>query len=222
MAAEPGWYHAEGDPPGTQRFWNGGQWVGDPIASQPPTGAATADTGWHDPPASGGELASPGRRIAARAIDLLILIVVSIVIIWPIITDIADALDALPSNASQEETQAVIEDVIEDAPAGRLLGAALFTFLYDFLMVGFLGGTVGKLLLGLRVANADSMRTPPSLDRAGRRALNRLIGLLGGVLGGGVSALVILLSLASFVLLFADGRHRTVMDFIGQTVVVKK
>ena len=26
----PGWYHAEGDPPGTQRFWDGTHWQGGP------------------------------------------------------------------------------------------------------------------------------------------------------------------------------------------------
>jgi len=28
----PGWYPAEGDPPGTQRYWDGGQWQGGPQA----------------------------------------------------------------------------------------------------------------------------------------------------------------------------------------------
>ena len=33
----PGWYAAEGDPPGTQRWWDGNQWVGEPqpIPSSP-------------------------------------------------------------------------------------------------------------------------------------------------------------------------------------------
>lgn len=29
---QPGWYHAQGDPAGTQRYWNGSQWVGGPQA----------------------------------------------------------------------------------------------------------------------------------------------------------------------------------------------
>lgn len=28
----PGWYHAEGDPQGTQRYWNGSEWQGEPQA----------------------------------------------------------------------------------------------------------------------------------------------------------------------------------------------
>lgn len=30
MNATPGWYHAEGDPTGTARWWDGSQWVGEP------------------------------------------------------------------------------------------------------------------------------------------------------------------------------------------------
>ncbi len=30
----PGWYYAEGDPPGTNRFWDGSQWQGGPQPAQ--------------------------------------------------------------------------------------------------------------------------------------------------------------------------------------------
>lgn len=37
----PGWYHAEGDPPGTQRYWDGHAWQGgpQPVPSGPAPGA---------------------------------------------------------------------------------------------------------------------------------------------------------------------------------------
>lgn len=31
----PGWYHAEGDPPGTQRYWDGFSWQGGPEPISP-------------------------------------------------------------------------------------------------------------------------------------------------------------------------------------------
>lgn len=38
-----GWYHAPGDPEGTQRYWDGAQWIGDPQAvPQQPTPQAPA------------------------------------------------------------------------------------------------------------------------------------------------------------------------------------
>ena len=62
---EPGWYRADGDPPGTHRYWNGEMWVGE---AQPlPASAA-------DPVAAlGVELASPAQRIIARLLDALLL-----------------------------------------------------------------------------------------------------------------------------------------------------
>lgn len=33
---QPGWYHAQGDPAGTQRYWNGEQWVGGPQSLDQP------------------------------------------------------------------------------------------------------------------------------------------------------------------------------------------
>lgn len=31
----PGWYYADGDPPGTERYWNGTTWQGGPQPAQP-------------------------------------------------------------------------------------------------------------------------------------------------------------------------------------------
>ena len=55
----PGWYHAEGDVAGTQRYWDGGEWKGDP---QPVPGEASRTI-------DGLDLAEPVARIAARLID---------------------------------------------------------------------------------------------------------------------------------------------------------
>lgn len=34
--AAAGWFHAEGDPPGTQRYWDGGAWQGEPTSTPSP------------------------------------------------------------------------------------------------------------------------------------------------------------------------------------------
>ncbi len=46
-----GWYYAQGDPVGTQRYWDGRQWVGGP---QPVGGAPAAQAGYAAQPAVGG------------------------------------------------------------------------------------------------------------------------------------------------------------------------
>ena len=43
----PGWYHAQGDPADTQRWWDGSQWVGDP---QPAAAQTAADGGFPGAP----------------------------------------------------------------------------------------------------------------------------------------------------------------------------
>lgn len=49
-AATPGWYHAEGDPPGTERYWDGSMWTDGPrpvggFPAAPPTPAPIAAGG---------------------------------------------------------------------------------------------------------------------------------------------------------------------------------
>jgi len=57
-----GWYHAEGDPPGTQRWWDGEMWQGGPV--EPPSQSAQ--------PAPNRNYASWGNRVGATLLDTLI------------------------------------------------------------------------------------------------------------------------------------------------------
>lgn len=66
----PGWYHGKGDPEGTVRYWNGEEWVGDPVMAPepqdlpaaPPISAAAAQSAMPDgTPASG---FSPARLVS--------------------------------------------------------------------------------------------------------------------------------------------------------------
>ncbi len=52
-SATPGWYHAEGDPPNTERYWDGSAWTEGPrpIGGTPPPAAPT-DMPSMDPPGS--------------------------------------------------------------------------------------------------------------------------------------------------------------------------
>ncbi len=66
----PGWYYAQGDPPGTQRYWDGSQWVGGPQAAQ---GGSPEAGGGYNPVAGG--VAAPaeyGTRAVAWLVDFAI------------------------------------------------------------------------------------------------------------------------------------------------------
>ena len=77
MSQPPGHYPAEGDPPNTVRYWDGEQWVGDPIPAPPsatpppPPGAATAP---NQP------FATLGVRLGAAVLDGIIVFAVWLVI----------------------------------------------------------------------------------------------------------------------------------------------
>lgn len=211
----PGWYNAEGDPPGTTRYWDGERWVGDPVHTPAAPSAPGALGGGGR--ATGLRLASPGSRVGARLIDFVLLAIIGLVLFLPVINDVIDGIDALGPNPTDSEVRDVVTDVFEDS-AGRIALVSIGAVLWDFLWVAIAGGTPGKLMLGLRVARPDTGESPPGFAKAALRALNRLIGLIPG-LGGLISLLI---GLASLIMLFSDDQHRTVMDRIATTVVIKK
>lgn len=59
-----GWYHAPGDPEGTQRYWDGGQWIGEPQAVQQSPPASQQPN--HPPPGpTAGGSGQPGGSSSA-------------------------------------------------------------------------------------------------------------------------------------------------------------
>ncbi len=207
-----GWYYAEGDAPGTQRHWDGSQWVGEPqlVAGGPGSpGMGQAAN----------QYASPGKRIGGRLIDIILSIILSFVLVGILgggqdNQAFADSIDA--GN--------VDFDLLVPG-AAALIGGALFAFLWDFLWTAFAGGTPGKLIVGTRVAEAANMQTPPNMAAAAKRALHRLLqilGLAGFVLWGLSSVALLIIGVVSLIFLFTDDFQRTVMDRIAGTVVINK
>ncbi len=69
----PGWYYAQGDPPGTQRYWDGTGWQGGP---QPVAGAGGAVAG-----GAGATKAENGDRFVAFLIDAGIFVAMYIIVL---------------------------------------------------------------------------------------------------------------------------------------------
>ncbi len=91
--AGAGWYHAEGDPVGTLRYWDGAQWVGEPQyppqpATQPVAPFQPAPSGpepwsgapWSDQQGPARQKGGIGARFLAYFIDVLIAVVPFIVL----------------------------------------------------------------------------------------------------------------------------------------------
>jgi uncharacterized RDD family membrane protein YckC len=190
----PGWYYAQGDPPGTQRYWDGSSWQGGP---QPVPGAAMAAS---DTP--GGKLAEPVKRIVARIIDGVIWAIVSIVM-------------SVIFGAGLTTTDASFAAALAASVIGSLLVVA-----YEVGMIGSQGGTLGKLALGIKVVNDDG--SPADYMTGLRRMYLYLAFIIIGLIPilGGLAFLAV--TIAGLVMLFTDAKQQTPWDKIGKTLVVER
>ncbi len=147
----PGWYHGDGDPPGTERYWNGGAWMGEPRliggvnpGPTPPGGppGASAKPGqvsqWRPE-----ELAGYGQRFVAAWIDIAA---------WAIPMFVAFQL----TGGFDSE-----EDFGRGAGIG-ILAAVLVWLANGWLAPAVTGQSLGKALLGTRLVN-DRTGRPPGL-----------------------------------------------------------
>ncbi|MEQ8842177.1 MAG: RDD family protein [Acidimicrobiales bacterium] len=189
----PGLYHAEGDPPGTVRQWDGTQWVGAPVPAPPGAGAPA--------PYSSDKYGTVGIRIGAMLIDGIIFVALLFVAAIPFVEDTDP-----DANSFEFEVTGI------SAYVGPLIMMALVV-----VMVATLGGTPGKLILRLRVTTADGT-TPPGFGPATMRALTWLptfIPVVGIVIW-------FALGITSLVFINNDHERRSVFDRVAGTRVIRK
>jgi uncharacterized RDD family membrane protein YckC len=194
----PGLYHAEGDPLGTVRQWDGTQWIGGPVPTAPGSPSTPASLGSSK---DSGNFADAGVRIGAILIDGIIFLIIAAIATLPFLEDTNPDSDSFEFEATG--TSAVI---------GPIVVLAL-----TILLVATRGGSPGKLLLGLRVTLADGT-TPIGFGPAAMRSvpwLPTLIPLFGMVVW-------VALVITSLVFISNDPERRSVFDRAANTRVVRK
>ena len=190
----PGWYYAQGDPPGTQRYWDGSSWQGGPQPVPGMGASGVSDT-------SADTLAEPVKRIVARLIDG---------VIWFVISALVPGLFGGGPFGDIGIGAAVVLSVV----SGALVVA------YEVVMIGTRGATFGKLALGLKVVNEDG--SEPDYNTGLRRMylyiafiFIGLIPILGGLAFLGVAV-------AGLIMLFTDAKRQTPWDKVGKTLVMER
>ena len=182
--APSGYYHAEGDPEGTVRYWDGSNGSDEP---GPLRDHPALDTTSVNPAVSAdnSRYGGLGIRVGAAAIDTAI----GVVIIAPF--------------------------------SASLLLSGLALSLYwvvVVVMVARLGGSPGKLAVGLRVTKIDGVTSPPGDRESFMRTLPGLLGLIP-IVGGLISLGIGLISVRYVA---TDPQRRSIYDRIGGTRVVYK
>ena len=151
-----------------------------PYGSQPGYGqpyGQYGDPNMVDIPGKGPvRLAGAGQRIGARFIDGIVLLVLFLLLAAVHIYRLHVTHTTTNINGNRVTT-------IQGGAYGRdVLVNLVVSFLYDSLLIGFLGGTVGMKLLGLSVVRASDGQVPPGYGPAAIRAL--LLVVLGTLLCG--------------------------------------
>lgn len=193
MAVKAGWYHAQGDPFGTVRHWNGSAWDTEPTAMST-----------HIEPAG------IGARLAPAAIDLGVWMLVALFLLAVEANSPGPPAGMNPSEA-------------EGYRAGQFAANALVFVVVFALPLQFSGGTIGKLMTGLRVFRRSTGTTPPGFPAVfGRTGLLMVpfVVVTSGrpVLAVSVAAAILIVSIAGIA---RDPYRRSAFDFIASTRVGK-
>jgi uncharacterized RDD family membrane protein YckC len=209
----PGWYYAQGDPPGTNRWWDGATWVGGPTAGYGWTpGAATPGSAGPYGYAVGQGYGIPRvlagfwQRVGATIIDGLILGVPG-----AIVGGIFFALSPTEQRpCSINGRRALCEGPTDAAIAVILLASVvigvLSVILYYGQLEGKTGQTVGKRALGIKTVRTLTGE-PPGVGRAIGRTFAHYLSALPCYLG--------------YLWMLWDRDKQTWHDKISDTVVIK-
>lgn len=220
--APPGSFPGAPPPPGGWNQPPPGQWPQDQFA-QP--AAQPYQGGYHGPdwvPELGVQIASAGTRIGAKAIDMVIVIIIQVVLV------IAAALvfGTTETTGTAEDFDFYFSSETNFAAAVllSLLGLAI-DFVYNVVSTAKWGGSPGKLMLNLRVIPNDGR--PMDMAVAFKRWIPILIlSVLGFIPLGAVAAVVLLarfgLLIANLVMVLTDDRRQSVFDRVGGTYVIAK
>ncbi|WP_328501894.1 RDD family protein [Streptomyces sp. NBC_00457] len=136
------------------------------------------------------QVASMGRRFGARLLDALIIGVLYGILTFAGIAGSVGAAQDCDPNAV--DYNSCINDASSDivASLGAVFGVlAIASLLYEWLMVGLMGATLGKLAVGIRVLKADTGQKPG----LGSSFIRWIIPLVGSF-ACGIGQLVVYLS----------------------------
>jgi uncharacterized RDD family membrane protein YckC len=170
-----------------------GEIVGGQMPAAVPHPAYWAPAAQDLDPVTGASLGRWGRRAAAIVLDWILL-----------------AITFVPTLIWADSTTDPVTDEISDASAGVFFAQLVFLpLLYNWLMVGAWGRTVGKMAVGVAVRRGEDAAHVGYARALGRAASSLVLGILTIPL------------LVSYLWPLWDRRNQTLHDKMANTIVVK-
>ncbi|MFC9247315.1 RDD family protein [Streptomyces sp. NPDC057136] len=165
---QPGYGYPQQAPQGVPQQGYGypqqpGQQPGQPYGAYPQQpGTLQANNGYINVPVLGTvQVASMGRRLGARAIDGVVIgVILSIIMGVGLAGAVGIANTCDPNSADYTSCMDEASAGIVTVMFTWIAVIAGFTLLYEWLMISFVGATVGKLAVGLRVIKENSGQNP--------------------------------------------------------------
>lgn len=195
----PGWYYAQGDPVGTQRYWDGAQWQGAPQAVQAAGAAAN--------PLDSMRLADGGVRMGARLIDAIIYGIINFILVV--------AIGGGNAGLGGTDNWGIGYLIAGLISAGITCGIEVY-------LVANGGASIGKKLLSLKVVNEDGsdVDMTGSVKRFSIPIANAILSVVPilGILSG---LAYFVIGVVGLIMIFTQDRKQAVWDKIAGTVVIK-
>ncbi len=235
-----GWYHAEGDPPGTTRYWDGTQWVGEPQPSTPQAAVPPTGQPMQVPPmntAAGGgfgqgewagavtapRLAEVSARIGGRLLDSIVWFFLWLIANLPTVTRVfSEAFDAAIDGEDPPPVEISLTSLLLSGLVTMILVVS-----YEVFMNSRSKGTLGKRATSSKIVKLDGSDIDDAT--AFRRMIPYLVvhvaGLAIAVLASdagsdGTLLLLLLGGLVGLIMIFADSRRQAPWDKVARTLVV--
>ena len=131
--AEPGWYNAAGDPASTRRYWDGNQWIGDPVFEPPPDPVSAPPPPHGGYTYGGGPVVAPVRFSAALK---TVAIVVSVLKAIPLVLALIAAIFLAAASRSIDDDFGELGFGL-DGLVGAAIAVIVFFVAFGALLVGF-------------------------------------------------------------------------------------